>query len=184
MTVISAALTNNHGVVIVGDSELSNSFTKDNDGYSKVWVDETHEGYIFGGAGKLRELQIIKHWVAWPYYRDIYTVEEFIVKEVVTKMREALIEHGVKIEEYESSFIMAWDNNLVVIDESFGVTIPTSYRYAIGSGQSEALGSLGNEGPWDREDVIESAYRATVTAIGVSGPLWEVNTQDLIVKQV
>ena len=79
---------------------------------------------------------------------------------------------------------MAWEDNLVVIDEDFGVTIPFSARYAIGSGQSEALGALGNEGGWTREDVIEAAHRATVTAIGVGGPLYSINTVDLTVRQV
>jgi len=184
MTVIAAALTTDNGIVIVGDSELSTQFTRDNDGYSKVWVDEVNEGYIFGGAGNLRELQIIKYHVAWPYYRDIYPVEEFIVKEVVPKMRDALVDNGVKMEDYESSFIMAWGDNLVVIDEDFGVTIPLSARYAIGSGQSEAFGALGNEGGWTKDDVIEAAHRATVTAIGVGGPLYAVDTIDLTVRQV
>ena len=182
MTIIAAAVTEDNGVVIVGDSELSTPYTRDSDGYSKVWVDE--EDYIFGGAGKLRELQIIKYHVAWPYYRGLTSIEEFIVKEVVPKMREALVDNGIKLEDYESSFIMAWNDTLVVIDQDFGVTIPTSARYAIGSGQSEALGSLGNEGPWTREEVIEAARRATVTAIGVSGPLYEVNTAELMVNQV
>jgi ATP-dependent protease HslVU (ClpYQ) peptidase subunit len=184
MTVIAAALTFDNGIVIVGDSELSNNFTRDTDGYSKVWVDEVNEGYIFGGAGNLRELQIIKYHVQWPFYRDIYQVEEFVVKEVVPKMRDALLDNGVKMENYESSFIMAWDDNLVVIDENFGVTIPLSSRYAIGSGQSEALGALGNQGGWSKKDVIEAANRATVTAVGVGGPLYMVNTKDLIVEQV
>ena len=184
MTVIAAALTTDNGIVIVGDSELSTSFTRDTDGYSKVWVDEVNEGYIFGGAGDLRQLQIIKYHVQWPFYRDIYPVEEFIVKEVVPRMREALLDNGVKMEDYESSFIMAWEDNLVVIDDHFGVTIPLSGRYAIGSGQSEALGALGNEGGWTKEDVIMAAERATVTAIGVGGPLYSVNTVDLTVQEV
>jgi len=184
MTVIAAAVTADNGVVIVGDSELSTPYTRDSDGYSKVWVDEVHEGYIFGGAGNLRELQIIKYHVAWPYYRGLTPVEEFIVKEVVPRMRDALIDNGIKMEDYESSFIMAWDSTLVVIDQDFGVTIPISARYAIGSGQSEALGALGNEGEWTKKDVIEAAHRATVTAIGVGGPLYEVDTVELLVRQV
>ena len=182
MTVIAAALTMNNGVVIVGDSELSNSFTRDSDGYSKIWEHE-EEGYIFGGAGRLRELQIIKHHVEWPYYRDIYPPEEFVVKEVVPRMRDALIDNGIKMDDYESSFIMAWDDILVVIDEDFGVTVPLSARYAIGSGQSEALGFLGNEGGWTKEDVIEAARRATVTAVGVGGPLYIVDSIDMVVQQ-
>jgi len=184
MTVIAAALTYKNGIVIVGDSELSTSYTRDSDGYSKVWVDEKEGPYIFGGAGNLRELQVIKYHVAWPYYRDFISVEEFAVKEVVPKIREALLDNGVKMENYESSLIMAWDENLIAIDQDFGVTMPLSMRYAIGSGQSEALGALGNEGGWTKEGVIEAARRATVTAIGVGGPLYAVDTTDFTVEQV
>ena len=94
MTVIAAAVTKKDGVVIVGDSELSGDFTKDTDGYSKIWVSES-QGYIFGACGSLRVMQVIKHWTSWPYYRnDITDLEEFMVKDVVPNVRESLFEHG------------------------------------------------------------------------------------------
>ena len=182
MTVVAAAVTKKHGVVLVSDSSLE-SQTKDNDGYSKVWVDSSMN-MAFGGAGGLREIQIIKHHMELPYYPPYMDVEVFVVKEVVPRMREALNEHGAKMENYETSFIIAWKNTLVTIDESFAVFTPTSGRYAIGSGQSEAFGSLGNEGPWTREDVIEAARRATITALGVGGPLWAVDTRNLTPEQI
>jgi hypothetical protein len=175
MTVIAAAITKKHGVVLVSDSEID-AHTKDTDGYSKVWVDDQNLDIILGGAGTLRELQIIKHHMIWPYYPPGMDPETFVVKEIVPRMRETLIEHGAKMEDYESCFIVAWDNTFVIIDESFAVSIPASGRFAVGSGQSEALGSLGNEGPWTRENVIEAARRATITALGVGGPLWAVDT--------
>jgi len=72
----------------------------------------------------------------------------------------------------------------VTIDESFAVFVPSSNRYAIGSGQSEAFGSLGNQGPWTRDDVIGAASRATITALGVGGPLWAVDTVSMQLEQV
>jgi hypothetical protein len=183
MTVVAAAITKKHGVVLVSDSSLE-SQTKDTDGYSKVWVDNNSLGMIFGGAGGLREIQIIKHHVNWPYYPPGMDVEEFVVKDIVPRMRETLNEHGAKMESYETSFIIAWKDVLVTIDESFSVLIPASQRYAIGSGQSEAFGSLGNQGPWTRDDVIGAASRATITALGVGGPLWAVDTRSMLLEQV
>jgi len=182
MTVVAAAVTKKHGVVLVSDSSLE-SQTKDNDGYSKVWVDNSM-GMIFGGAGGLREIQIIKHHMGLPYYPPYMDVETFVVKEVVPRMREVLNEHGAKMDNYETSFILAWKNTLVTIDESFAVFVPSSNRYAIGSGQSEAFGSLGNQGPWTRDDVIGAASRATITALGVGGPLWAVDTVSMQLEQV
>ena len=131
MTVIAAAITKKDGVVIVGDSELSGDYTKDTDGYSKVWVSE-NQGYIFGACGSLRVMQVIKHWTTWPYFRsDITDLEEFVVKEMVPNIREALFEHGAlevnkKTESFEGDVIMAWDNNLVVIDGGCSCLLYTS----------------------------------------------------------
>lgn len=188
MTVIAAAITRRDGVVIVGDSELTWDYTKDDDGSSKLWVAPQHQ-FIFGGCGNVRSMQVIKHWVDWPHFRDDHDVEEFMVKEVVTRIREALQYHGAmsvskRTESFDGSIIMAWQNNLAVIDDSFGVAIPASGRYAIGSGISEALGSLGNTGPWSKGDVIEAARRATLTALGVGGPLWVTTTRSLQVEQI
>jgi len=189
MTVIAAAITKKDGVVIVGDSELSGDFTKDTDGYSKIWVSDT-QGYIFGACGSLRVMQVIKHWTNWPYFRpDVTDLEEFLVKEAVPNVREALFEHGAlevnkKTESFEGDVIMAWDNNLVVIEGDFSVLIPVSGRYAIGSGLSEAMGRLGNTGPYTKEDVIDAARRATITALGVGGPLWVTTTKTMKVEQV
>ena len=112
-----------------------------------------------------------------------------MVKDVVPNVREALFEHGAlevnkKTENFEGDVIMAWDNNLVVIDGGFSVLIPVSGRYAIGSGLSEAMGRLGNAGPYTKQDVVEAARRATITAVGVGGPLWAVSTKTMKVEQL
>ena len=189
MTVIAAAITEDEGVVLVGDSEITSGFTKDVDGYSKLWTVNHHHNYIVGGCGSVRAIQIIKHWTDWPYSHCYDDDEEFAVKGLVSRIRDVLSEHGAlivskKTESFDGSIILAYEDKLIVIDEDFSVTIPESGRYAIGSGQSEALGSLGNEGPWTKDDVIEAARRATLTALGVGGPLWIVSTKYPIVEQI
>lgn len=189
MTVVAAAITKGDGVVLVADSQISTDYGKADEGFCKLWVSESH-GYVFGGAGNLRALQVIKHWTNWPYYGPQFVdVEEFVVKEVVPQIRVGLNEHGAlsvnkRTESFEGSLIMAWDENLVVIDEDFSVSIPTSGRTAIGSGMSEALGSLGSKGPWIKSEVVESARRSIVSALGVGGPLWVSSTKSLKVEKI
>lgn len=191
MTVIAAAVTKKDGVVIVGDSEVTSNFTKDNDGYSKLWVEKENGQFIFGGCGGVRAMQVIKHWTSWPFHRLGTDIEEFMVKEVVPAVHVALDEHNAlmidndtKEVSFDGAFIMAWGNTLVVIEEDFSVMSPVSQRYAIGSGQSEALGHLGNQTPFIKEDVIEAARKSLITSIGVGGPLWVVTTKTMVVEQI
>jgi hypothetical protein len=189
MTVVASALTKGDGVVLVADSQISTDYSKANEGFCKLWVNET-QGYVFGGAGSVRTLQVLKHWTSWPYFGpQFHDVEEFVVKEVVPQMRMALLEHGAltvnkKTETFDGSLIMAWNETLVVIEEDFGVFLPSSNRAAIGSGMSEALGSLGNRGIWIKSEVIEAARRSTITAVGVGEPLWVVSTRSLKVELI
>lgn len=189
MSVITAAITKADGVVLAADSEISGIYTKDKDGYCKLFVTE-QQGFVFGGAGNIRPLQVIKHWTNWPIFRDYHIdIEEFVIKEVVPEIRTALFEHGAlevskKTESFEGELIMAWKNNLVVIDSDFSVTIPSSGRYAIGSGMQEALGSLTNQGPWTKSDVIKAAQSSAITAVGVGGPIYYVTTKTPIIQKV
>ena len=191
MTVIAAAVTKKDGVVIVGDSEVTSNFTKDNDGYSKLWVEKENGQFIFGGCGGVRAMQVIKHWTSWPFHRLGTDIEEFMVKEVVPAVHGSLDEHNAlmidndtKEVSFDGAFIMAWGNNLFVVEEDFSVMSPVSQRYAIGSGQSEALGHLGNQPPYNKEDVIEAARKSLITSIGVGGPLWVLTTKTMIVEQI
>ena len=136
-------------------------------------------------------MQVIKHWTSWPFYRPGTDIEEFMVKEVVPAVHGSLDEHNAlmvnnetKEISFDGAFIMAWGDILVVIEEDFSVMSPVSQRYAIGSGQSEALGHLGNQPPYTKEDVIEAARKSLITSIGVGGPLWVVTTKTMIVEQI
>jgi 20S proteasome alpha/beta subunit len=190
MTVIAAALTKKDGIVIVGDSSVTSEFSKDEDGYNKLWVEKENGQFIFGGCGGVRPMQVIKHWISWPYYRDGINLEEFAVKEIVPLVRDALKEHGAllvdeetSVESFDGAFVMAWGMNLIVIDEDFSVMQPRSNRVAIGSGMSEAMGALGNKGPWTKGQVINAVKKSAATAIGVGGPLWVASTNSMSVEQ-
>jgi len=187
MTVIAAAITKKDGIVMVSDSEITSGWTKDNDGYNKLWVDD-RGNFLIGGCGTVRGIQIFKYWVELPLYNGD-NPEKFGVEQIAPLLRNALSEHGAltvnkKEEFFEGEFLMAWGDTLIVISSDFSICVPTSGRYATGSGQSEALGHLGNTGPWTKADVIEAARKATITAVGVGGPLWVGTTKSMAIEQV
>lgn len=189
MTVLAAAITRLDGVVIAADSQISWDSGKSDEGPGKLWVEKDRR-YIFGGCGSIRAMQVIQHWTYWPEFRDYHRndVEKFVVKEIIPALRECLNENGAlessrKIESSGAALIMAWENNLVAIDEDFSITIPVSGRWAMGSGGSEAFGSLGEEGPWTKNDVIRAAKMATKTAMGVGGDVYYVTSKSLEIKK-
>lgn len=188
MTVLAAAITRLDGVVIAADSEISWDYTKSHEGSGKLWVDRERK-FAFASCGDVRAAQVIQHWTDWPEFRDYHQndIERFVIREVVPAIREALNDHGSlsvskSVETFGAGLIMAWGNNLVAIDEDFSVLIPTSGRWAMGSGLSEAFGSLGEDGPWTKNDVIKAARVSTKTAAGVGGNIWYVSTRSLEVR--
>jgi ATP-dependent protease HslVU (ClpYQ) peptidase subunit len=189
MTVLAAAITRLDGVVIAADSQISWESTKSDEGPGKLWVEKDRK-YIFGGCGSIRAIQVIQHWTEWPEFRDYHrdNVEKFVIKEIVPALKAALEENGAlesakKIESFGAGIIMAWEDNLIAIDEDFSITIPISGRWAMGSGGSEALGSLGDEGTWTKNDVIKAAKNASKTALGVGGDIYYITSKSLEVKK-
>ena len=187
MTILAAAITKMDGVVIAADSQISWDYSKSDEGPGKLWTDKDRR-YVFGGCGSIRAMQVIQHWAEWPEFREFHDLERFIIREAIPAMREALNEHGAlesskKIESFGAGIIMAWDNNLIAIDEDFSITIPISGRWAMGSGASEAFGYLGDEGPWTKGDVIKAARNAAKTAVGVGGDIYYVTTKNMEIKK-
>ena len=187
MTVIAAAITKMDGVVIAADSQISWDFSKSDEGPGKLWIDKDRK-YIFGGCGSIRAMQVIQYWTEWPEFREFHEVDRFSVRDLIPAMREALNEHGAlesakKVETFGAGIIMAWDNNLIAIDEDFSITIPVSGRWAMGSGAPEAFGYLGDEGPWTKNDVIKAVKNATKTAVGVGGDVWYITSKSFEIKK-
>lgn len=188
MTVILAARTRAHGVVMAADSETSAGWEKIQADRHKLWTAAGQ--YLIGAAGCVRTAQVIKHFTTWPRYRaDEHTdVEEFLVKQLVPAIRRAVDGQGVldttkPVHTLATSLLIAWgDDHIAEINANGAVIQPRAGRYAIGSGYAEALGALGDQGPWTRTAVIEAARRATITAHGCGGPIVVGDTKRLTIE--
>lgn len=195
MTVIAAARTKKHGIVIASDSEVSWWAHKDNGGTKLAVMGEDNQ-WIAGLAGGARDAQVFEHFVDWPQFAadTLYkgNVEKWAVRELVPRLQQAAIEHGILSGgehvglplEFMGAFILATEDTLMVIDGGFYVHVPPQGRFAVGSGANEAFGHLGDRGPWTKSDVIGAARAARVTAHGVGGPVWVVDTKDKTIEML
>ena len=189
MTVVASAVTKKDGIVIAVDSQVTDGDYLKQDGFPyKLWIDQENN-YIFGACGSIREIQTLQYHVEWPKFRpDEHELMKFAITEIVPAIRSGLDDLGVLskskgVESLESSFIMAWEDNMIHIGPDFCVFPNIKGRMADGSGYAEALGALGDKGPWTKEDVIEAARRATLTAQGVGGDIYWVSTKNLIIQK-
>lgn len=104
-------------------------------------------------------------------------------------MRAGVEGHGILKEKNGVENIEAWtimgldDEHLLEVEDDFCVMPSIHGRIADGSGYAEAYGSLGEKGPWTKDDVIEAARRATLTANGVGGDIYWVSTKDLKIRK-
>jgi ATP-dependent protease HslVU (ClpYQ) peptidase subunit len=184
VTVIAAAKTVDGGVTLAADSQTSSGWTKDYRDTPKLWVDGL---WAIGGAGSLRTIQVLKHHVTWPRYRpDEDDWESFLVKEAVPALVKALsangqLERESNVEHWSASLVVANQDDLAVIYGGGCVWVPKT-RVAIGSGESEAYGFLGDQEQYESLDVIQAAERATLTNIGCSGDIAWVDTRDYEVR--
>lgn len=185
MTVIVAALTGDH-ITMAADSQISAGWQRIYTDVPKIW---TAGAYLIGGSGDLRAIQVVRHHTSWPKHRpdEDTDVEAFVVKQVVPALRNANENKGVTethhgSESWPCTLLIAWGATLVEVDGHGAVVVPTPTRHAIGSGYAEALGALGDAGPWRQGDVIEAARRSTITARGCDGPITWANTKRLKVE--
>ena len=188
MTVIVAARNKAGHVVMAADSLTSAGWEKIQPERTKLW---TSGQYLVGAAGTVRAAQVVKHYTDWPKYRpdEDTDPEAFLVKRIVPAIRAAVANHGVVAtdagrESIPVSLLIAWDGFIADVSQDYCALMPRSGRYAIGSGFREALGHLGDEGPWTRNDVIEAARRATLTNTGCDGPFVVADTSSLTIEEV
>jgi ATP-dependent protease HslVU (ClpYQ) peptidase subunit len=181
VTIIVAAKMKT-GVVIAADTQTTAGWEKIQGERSKLW---TSDGYAFGAAGCLRTNQVIQHWTTWPKFRadEDTDVEKFLVKSIVPAIRSAVEGAGVKatsngVDSLSSELLIAWGANVAQVSGNGAVVVPRHGRCATGSGYAEALGFLGDKGPWTVEQVVEAARRATISAHGCDGPIDYVTTID------
>ncbi len=187
MTVIAAARTRT-GVVMAADSQTSAGWEKIQPDRTKLW---TSGQYLIGAAGNVRAAQVIKHYTTWPKWRpdEDDDVEAFLVKQIVPAIRRAVADSGIVknhngAETIPVSLLVAWGDNIADISGDYCALTPKSGRYAIGSGWAEAIGYLGDEGPWTRKDVVEAVRRSTITNLGCADPICVADTKALAVEWV
>lgn len=186
MTVIVAARTKDQGVVLAADSVTMAGWQKEFGASAKLW---TADGYAFGGAGTKRVIQVVRHHVTWPRWRrdEEPDWEAFLVKSCVPAIREGVKDQGVVkndsgIETIDAGFLIATGDQLAEISGDGCVLAPTVGRAAIGSGFAEALGYLGDQGPWTEAAVVDAARRALITCGGCAGPIYVTDTVSLTVR--
>ncbi len=187
MTVIVAARLKKGGIGLAADSLTTAGWQKEYAARTKLWAATP---YALGAAGCVRTSQVIRHWTSWPKWRadEDLDLEAFLVRSVVPAVRDAVKDTGVVRtdsgrERIESELVLAWGDNLAVISGNGAVVVPKVGRCAIGSGYAEALGHLGDQGPWSMSQIIEAARRATISNLGCDGPISYMNTNDLEVHQ-
>lgn len=186
MTVIAAAQTR-AGVIIAADAQITAGWNKKQHAVAKLWISGQ---YAMGVAGRVRTAQILRHHASWPkYHPDEDDLERFAVTQLVPAMKTAARDNGVLhtsngIETTDSELLLSMDDEILTIGSDGSVLIDPTGRMAIGSGAPEALGLLGDRGPWTETDVIRAVYRATITDLGCSGPIVVANARKLKLKLI
>lgn len=187
MTVVAAATTSD-GVVMAADAQIQVGNQKLYDVAPKLW---TAQNLALGASGCLRTAQVLKHHIDWPRYRpdEDTDFEAWVIKTVVPMIRSGTDDKGVVknnngIERINVSILLTTKERIAEISGNGCVTVELCGRAAIGAGYAEALGYLGDSGPWTEADVIEAVRRATISNLGCSGPIAVVNTQDLTIRTI
>ena len=200
MTVIVAARLKKGGIGLAADSLTTAGWEKEYADRTKLW---SATPYALGAAGCVRTSQVIRHWTSWPKWRpdEDIDIEAFLVRSIVPAIRSAVKDTdrarprtgarppfgaarraGRGRTRIDIELVLAWGDNLAVVSGNGAVVVPKSGRCAIGSGYAEALGHLGDQGPWSMSQIIEAARRATLTNLGCDGPISYMNTTDLQVE--
>lgn len=184
MTVVVAALTKSHGVVMAADSQTTIGLEKAYHDQAKLWVTGD---WVCGAAGSQRVQQVLQHCMDWPKFRpDEHDWEKFLVTSLVPEIRQAAEAGGV-MADYEnikmlwqySAVLVATGDKLATIYADGSVFCNGAGRHAIGCGTSHAMGSLVGQGPWRRSDVIRAARSAVESTVGVGGPISVASTKTL-----
>lgn len=192
MTIIVAAYTA-HGVVMAADSQTSAGWQKLQQEVPKLWMDGD---LAFGATGTTRGAQVLKYHTDWPSWNPDHDPirtgdqwESWLVRRVVPAMHEACGNHGALkdsegVKTMDAAILLCTSDNIAEICTDGAVVIEHCGRMAIGSGFAEALGRLGNEGPWTEEEIIDAARRSTLTNRGCGGPITVLRVRDKLIRTV
>ena len=180
------------GIIYMGaDSQVSRGGTRStlsNPNNYKIWAMRDVEHCLMGSVGTLRANNIIK--VANDLIPEIVDLKSnvnfnFVVKGLVPRMMDELEEYRILCKDKEgiphmdAEFLLAYHENLFYIDR-YGSVIEIDDFCAIGSGASEALGSLlSSVDEKDPVERIKTAIKASAAHdIYVDYPIVISNTED------
>ena len=180
------------GVIYMGaDSQVSRGGTRttlSNPNNYKIWPLCDAENCLMGSVGMLRVNNIIK--VADELIPEIVDIKnavnfKFVVKHLVPRMMRELDDYNLLVKDrddtltMEAEFLFAYHDRLYSIDR-YGCVIEIDDFCAIGSGSSEALGSLiSTDGEEDTIERIKKAIKASAAHdIHVNYPIVISNTED------
>lgn len=168
MSVIVAIKQN--GIIYMGaDSQVTRGGTRttlSNPNNYKIWAMHDVDNALMGAVGELRASNVIK--VADNLIPEIVDLKDavdfrFVVKHFVPHLMDELDDYKAlgkdrdEMPDMHSEFLLAYHDRLYRIDR-FGCVIEVDDFYAIGSGASEALGSLISS--TDINDPIERIKKA------------------------
>ena len=180
------------GIIYMGaDSQVSRGGTRStlsNPNNYKIWAMSDVDNCLMGSVGTLRANNIIK--VANSLIPEIVDIKgnvdfRFVVRHFVPRLMDELDEYKVLCRSKDdapdmaASFLLAYRDRLYSID-NYGSVIEIDDFCAIGSGASEALGSLlSSTGIDDPVERIKMAIKASAAHdIYVDYPIVISNTKD------
>lgn len=185
------------GVVYLGsDSQVTRGGTRTsltNPNNFKIWKVKGVDNCLMGHVGLLRDACVIR--VMENLVREIDVIHdevnfEYVVTRVVPKIIDELkefnyIETEGKFKNMESKYLFAFKDKLFVIGFD-GLVIEVDDYIAIGSGESESIGSLlttnSDEDPETR--IIKAIKASAAHDIYVDYPIILSNTKDLEFKVI
>jgi ATP-dependent protease HslVU (ClpYQ) peptidase subunit len=168
------------GQVFLGaDSCASTSYAQSTIAWQKVWhADE----FVFGGAGSVRQIQLIRYNLKVPEQTKSQSVEDYLCGPWIDAVRECFREGGqLRVNDGVESgpwFLMGYRGRLFCVESDFQVAESADDYAALGSGEEVARGSLYATVGDEPQKRIETALKAAeYHARGVRGPFATVKLE-------
>ena len=189
MSVVVAIKKN--GVVYIGaDSQVTKGGTRatlSNPNNYKIWSVDGTDHCIMGAVGALRAANVMK--VASDLVPQIVDIKgavdfKFVVKNLVPRIMDELDRYNILIKDksgvpdMDASFLFAYKDKLFSID-CYGTVIEVDDFCAIGSGSSEAIGSLFSTASTDDpiKRILDAIKSSATHDIYVDYPIIVSNTE-------
>ena len=193
---VVVAIKENGKVFVGADSQSSRGEFKKttcNPNNFKIWKVRGANNCVMGAVGNKRDSNIVKLMNHLVTDYDAYNNNidfEYVVKSIVPDIRNELRKYEFLKEDcsfFDSSFIFAFKDQLYTIGCD-GAVLEIDDYMAIGSGESEALGSLiSTEGLPPQERIIKAIKASSLSTIHVDYPIIITDTEhcefDIITKE-